>query len=130
MNHPVNLLLAALLGLVLAGCASAPVMEEPPAEPTQAQNDLASGVENYEQGRFAQSTQLLQASLKAGLAEPSEQATAHKYLAFMQCAANRIAPCREHFAQALKADPDFELSDSEIGHPIWGPVYRAVKSGN
>ena len=28
--------------------------------------------------------------------------------------------------RAFAADPDFSLNDKEIGHPIWGPVYRRV----
>jgi Tfp pilus assembly protein PilF len=122
--------LTILITLTLAGCASAPLEEEAPAaEPTRAQQDLLAGVAKYEEGKYADSAKLLQASLNAGLSEAGDQATAHKYLAFMHCAANRIAPCRDQFRAALKADPSFELSASEIGHPVWGPVYRAVKSG-
>ena len=125
-----KLLLAILLALTLAACASTPVEEETtPPEPTQAQQDLNAGVTKYEEGQFTESAKLLQASLKAGLTEPADQAKAHKFMAFMHCAANRIAPCREQFRAALKADPAFDLSASEIGHPIWGPVYRAVKAG-
>lgn len=125
-----KLLLATLLALTLAACASAPVEEETtPPEPTQAEQDLSAGIAKYEEGQFNESAKLLQASLKAGLTEPADQARAHKFMAFMHCAANRIAPCRDQFRAALKADPAFDLSASEIGHPIWGPVYRAVKAG-
>jgi len=24
------------------------------------------------------------------------------------------------------ADPTFRLTDAEVGHPIWGPVYKQV----
>ena len=115
---------------VFAGCASQPVEEAAPApEPSQAQRDLAAGVAKYEEGQLNESARLLQASLKAGLSDPADQARAYKYLAFMHCAANRIAPCREQFRAALKADPGFDLSASEVGHTVWGTVFRSVKSG-
>jgi hypothetical protein len=51
---------------------------------------------------------------------------AYKHLAFIACAFNRPAECEADFRSAFAADPGFRLTDAEIGHPIWGPVYRRV----
>ena len=29
-------------------------------------------------------------------------------------------------ASAFAADPRFALNEKEIGHPVWGPVYRRI----
>ena len=54
---------------------------------------------------------------------------AHKYLAFIDCVSERIPACRDEFRKALRIDPGMELSTAEAGHPIWGPVFYAVKAG-
>ena len=37
--------------------------------------------------------------------------------------------CRDEFRKALGADPALELEPAEAGHPVWGPIFRAVKAG-
>jgi hypothetical protein len=68
--------------------------------------------------------------LRKGIAMPTgaERASAHKYLAFMACVANRRAACRNEFRSAFAADPRFDLAPAEAGHPTWGPVFRSVKA--
>ena len=39
-----------------------------------------------------------------------------------------MQPCREEFRKALDIDPSFELSEDEAGHPVWGSVFRGLKS--
>jgi len=92
------------------------------------QQDLASGVKEYEEGNYAEASRLLQSSLDQGLSGKSDQVRAHKYLAFIHCVSGRDARCRNEFRTALKIDPSFELAANESGHPIWGPVYRSVKA--
>ncbi len=59
-----------------------------------------------------------------GVADARDRASAHKLLAFITCTSDRLADCATEFAAARAADPLFQLSRSETGHPVWGPVYR------
>ena len=108
--------------------AAAPAAK--PAEPVQdlSQQELAKGIRSYEDGDYKSAALQLQAALNFGLAVPAEQAQAHKYLAFFQCVSNRVQVCRDEFRKAFAADPAFDLAPAEAGHPIWGPVFRAVKA--
>ena len=112
-----------------APVAAAPVAAKP-AEPVLdlSQQELAQGIRSYEDGSYPNAARQLQAALNFGLAAPAEQAQAHKYLAFIQCVSNRLQACRDEFRKALAADPAFDLAPAEAGHPIWGPVFRAVKA--
>jgi Tfp pilus assembly protein PilF len=94
-----------------------------------AEDQLAAGVAQYEEGNYAQAERLLQSSLAEGLGARTSQARAYKYLAFIYCVTNRIAQCRQEFSNALNADPKFTLTAAEAGHPSWGPVYRSVSRG-
>lgn len=123
-----RLLLMALLAAALAGCESAPVREiKSIFQPSKAEQDLAAGIKQYEDGEYGEAARLLQASLDQGLSGKSDQVKAHKYLAFIHCVSNRQAMCREEFRLALKIDPSFELAANEAGHPIWGPAFRSVR---
>ncbi|HSH07029.1 MAG TPA: TssQ family T6SS-associated lipoprotein [Burkholderiales bacterium] len=135
--------------LLLAGCSSEPVRDirrsvedlfrkdEPEPAPRKAPAPvprvegeplLRAGISQYDNGRYDDASRSLRLALKRGLSL-SDQVTAHKYLAFIQCAAGREAQCREEFARALRIDPNMELAPAEAGHPIWGPVFREVKTG-
>lgn len=111
-----------------------PVVEEPmPAAPApepldKAQQEMATGVASYENGSYKLAAKQLQNALTLGLKVPAEQANAHKYLAFMHCVGGRSTPCRDEFRKALKADPSFDLTPAESGHPTWGPVFRKLKA--
>lgn len=127
-----GILVAAMLAL--AGCDTAPVksVQETIGGMFQggggkAEQDLASGVRQYEDGNYNESARFLQSSLDEGLSAKSDQVRAHKYLAFIHCVSGREAQCRNEFRAALKIDPSFDLAPSEAGHPIWGPVFRSVK---
>ncbi len=101
-----------------------------PAEPVLdlSQQELAKGIKSYEDGSYPTAARQLQAALNFGLAAPAEQAQARKYLAFIQCVSKRGQACRDEFRKAFAADPTFDLAPAEAGHPIWGPVFRAVKA--
>ncbi len=103
----------------------APVTEVPQSKGKQ---DLERGIENYEEGAYKAAAKQFQAALDLGLAARSDQATAHKYLAFVACVSGREASCRDEFRKALEADPQLDLEPAEAGHPIWGPVFRTVKA--
>lgn len=89
---------------------------------------LKTGLRQYDDGAYGESAKSLGGAISQGL-NSGELANAHKHLAFIHCAANRTGPCREEFRKALAADPKLELAPAEAGHPIWGPVFRSVKSG-
>jgi hypothetical protein len=77
----------------------------------------------YEDAKYPEAERLLSQALQAGLASPKDQAAAHKHLAFIYCTSQRQAQCEAAFRAARAADPNFELSKSEAGHPLWGPVF-------
>jgi Tfp pilus assembly protein PilF len=150
-------LLAALLALACASCTTPPVNEpatpakdvnapasrqeaqrpKEPAAPSSAPTprvpskgalDLDKGIRSYEDGEYKTSAKQLQAALDLGLDAPRDQAKAHKYLAFIACVSGRKKTCRDEFGKALDADPKFDLEPAEVGHPIWGPAWRSVKT--
>lgn len=102
----------------------------PPAPPQtdKAQQELSSGIASYENGAYKAATRQLQSALALGLEGRANQARAHKYLAFMHCVGKRERQCRDEFRKALDADPAFDLSPAEAGHPTWGPVFRKLKA--
>jgi hypothetical protein len=131
-------LAAMLLPLLLAGCESfnptptpVPVVSESIAllYRRPAERALINGLRAYEDGSFVRAEQAFRTALLQQLRDRRDTATAHKYLAFIACAFNRLAECEQQFRNAFAADPNFLLTDAEIGHPIWGPVYRQVSSG-
>ena len=105
----------------IAPAASIVALLEKPAE-----RALVNGLRHYEEGAFDRAEQGLRSALQLGLQNPQDAASAHKYLAFIACAFNRAAECEQHFRNAFSFDRRFALRDSEIGHPVWGPVYRKV----
>jgi len=111
----------------LGGCQSPPKtvsvaqLYQQPAE-----RALVEGMRLYESGQFQLAETSLRAAIAAGLADGRDLAVAYKYLAFIACAFDRSTECGLDFAQAFSANPDFRLNDVEIGHPLWGPVYRRV----
>jgi hypothetical protein len=139
MNRAALVPLAAL-AVLLAGCetlvppaAPPPVAAAPPPTASvaalyrrPAERSLIDGIRLYEDAVFERAEQALRKALHEGLADPRDQAAAHKYIAFIACAFNRIAECEAGFRAAFAADPKFTLTDAEIGHPVWGPVFRRV----
>jgi Tfp pilus assembly protein PilF len=104
---------------------SAPAPAPTPGD--KAQQELQGGIASYENGNYKLASRQLQSALNLGLESRSSQARAHKYLAFMHCVGGRQSQCRDEFRKALEADPAFDLSPAEAGHPTWGPVFRKLK---
>ena len=125
-------LVGALLLTMLTACLGACATSEPTtvsvAELLQrpAEHALANGLRSYEEGAFDAADHSLHDAISKGLRDPRDIAVARKYLAFIACAFNRLSECEANFRAAFTADPNFQLSAAEIGHPIWGPVYRQV----
>jgi Tfp pilus assembly protein PilF len=119
--------------LLLAGCATGPSGE--PAnpfaalfQPSKAEQALAVGIKQFEDGEYADATKTLQGALDLGLDRAADRAKAHKYLAFIHCVSGRQKQCQDEFRKALEITPAMELEPSEVGHPIWGPEFRNAKA--
>ena len=110
---------------MLAGCAAM----ERLVQGTKAQITLVEGLRKYDAGDYEAATQSLHAALKLGLWQ-SDQATAHKHLAFIHCAAGRERECRDEFRKALTVVPNLRLEPEEVGHPVWGPIFLSMSSGS
>jgi hypothetical protein len=135
-----------VLAVLCGSCTTTGVKEGETASPTKtnesrtakaevatpvdkAQLELASGIASYENSNYKLAPRQFQSALALGLKARDEQASAHKYLAFMHCVGGRERQCREEFRMALDADPSFDLTPAEAGHPTWGPVFRKLKAG-
>ena len=125
----IRLSIVVALAMALAACESAPVRAVTSLfQSSPGASALKDGLRQYDEGAYVESARNLNGAITQGLTD-AERATAHKHLAFIQCASNRERPCREEFRRALAADPAMELTPAEVGHPIWGPVFKSVKAG-
>lgn len=120
--------------LLLAGCASQTMQGiqrdlQGLFRGGSAEQELGTGIRHYEDGSYNEASRSIRKSLEMGLAKPSDQVKAYKYLAFIDCVSKRERQCRDNFHKVLSIDPGFELDAAEAGHPTWGPVFRSVKSG-
>lgn len=114
--------------LVLTSCAFRAGRDQPVEQPPQSAGEqlLVKGIGNYEDGEYKSAAKNLQEALNAGLTR-MDSMIAHKYLAFIACSSNNTQRCRDEFRKAFEDDPSFALNAAEVGHPIWGPVYRKVR---
>lgn len=121
---------AAVLALLLAGCSATYVRQSGmgTAGLGAAEKLLLEGLKQYEDGDLRSAEASLQKALAGGLAHTDDRVTAHKYLAFIDCATERERECREQFAAALALDPRLQLTRAEAGHPVWGPAFASVKA--
>jgi len=94
----------------------------------RAAEQLAAGIAQYNSGDFDSAVKSLTGSLEHGMLSKTDQSRARKYLAFSHCVSNREAQCRDEFRKAFEINSDFSLTAAEDGHPIWGPIYRNVRT--
>ena len=102
--------------------------KQQPGAARKAEQEFIWGKNNYEDGDYKSAAKNFQNALDLGLATKNDQATAHKYLAFISCTSQQKKQCRAEFRKALELNPKFQLETAEAGHPIWGPVFREVKA--
>jgi Tfp pilus assembly protein PilF len=117
--------------ILLTGCGSRAAKDQSVDQPrprSGAEQLLEKGIKNYEDGEYNSAARQLQNALNAGLPRKTDSAKAHKYLAFVACGAGNTKRCREEFRKTFDDDPNFALDAAEAGHPVWGPVYRGVRS--
>ncbi len=95
-----------------------------------AQQRLAEGIALYEAGDFNGAVRKLTASpeLTDKAVSPDIKVEALKYAAFSYCVTSRRVLCRRQFDALLVLQPTYELTPSEAGHPIWGPVFKQSKA--
>jgi Tfp pilus assembly protein PilF len=128
-----RIMIAFAAAAALAACSWTPVRELKTSFSSLFKRDgepaLATGIQKYDNGEYAEAAKSLQRALERGLSDP-DRVRAHKYLAFIHCASGRESRCREEFRLALEIDPHMQLAPAEAGHPIWGPVFRSVKAGH
>lgn len=126
----------AATALALAACAAVPAPPPAPA-PTAtvsvarlyeqpAERAFLNALRFYEEGQHDRAETLFRRALADGLQDRHDVAIAYKHLAFIACAYNRPAECETAFRNAFAADAGFVLTDAEVGHPLWGPVYKRV----
>ena len=123
-----RLALAIAVTVLAAGCATRPPPPPPPGlldlMDRPAERALLEGMRAYDDGQYGAAEAALRKALEAGLANPRDQASAYKLVAFITCTSQRIPQCEAAFRAARAAWPAFALSRSEAGHPLWGPVYQ------
>ncbi|MGL4575763.1 MAG: TssQ family T6SS-associated lipoprotein [Burkholderiaceae bacterium] len=123
--NTLRIALLVVAAAVLTACVAPPVavsdLKDRPAE-----SALLAGIRAYEEAQYPQAEKLLNDALKLGIAATKDRANAQKYLAFIYCTSAREAQCEQAFRAARAADPQFALTKTEAGHPLWGPVYRKV----
>lgn len=122
--RPILILLFATA--LIAGCATGPFKDVTLGR-SAGSGYLEDGIHNYEEGNYRTAARRMQYALEEGLSRP-DRVKAHKYLAFIACVSGQQLTCREEFGIALDLDPQFDLDAAEAGHPIWGPVFKSVKS--
>lgn len=118
-------LLCGLAALLLSGCST---VGEPSCSNSPLDLRLNYGVLTFEEGNYQASMMALQGVLDNGSSSNEDRVRAYKYLAFIDCVSAREKMCRNYFRKALELDPSFDLEPAEAGHPVWGPVFRSVKS--
>ncbi len=127
----------AAAALALAACQQLPIGTTGQAASPQISEDtlrdrakeqLAAGIKEYDAGEYDAAVKNLSDSLDHGLLSKVDQSRARKYLAFSHCVSGREQQCRGEFRKAFEINPDFALTPAEDGHPIWGPIYRDVRT--
>ena len=124
--RPTPALAALAMFTALTACETVP--QQPPVGLTDlterpAERALMGAMRAYDDADYPTVERQANEAMKLGLRSSRDIATAHKLRAFVYCTSNRIDACEAEFRAARAADPAFELSHAEAGHPVWGPVY-------
>ncbi len=126
----IRVMLLATLVLLLSACSLLGNVKQKVGllpQPNYAEKKLAIGIESYEEGDYKFALEALRDAEKTGLVRKDDKINVHKYLAFIYCITDRKHQCRHEFEDIFEVDPGFDLDAAEVGHPLWGPVFRGVK---
>ena len=132
----IRVFLACAAATLVAACATPPPPSPPPVPTVSiarlyeqpAERAFLNAMRLYEDGQHERAETMFRRALSAGLGDRHDVAMAHKHLAFIACAYDRPADCEAAFRAAFAADAGFQLTDAEVGHPIWGPVFKRVSA--
>lgn len=120
-------------GVALGGCGSLPTADDVPPPPSavgpsEGQRQLERAIAAFGQGRFPESTRLLQETPEL-FAEPvAVRVQVLKWLAFNHCVAGRRGACRRAFDALFALEPAFDLAPAESGHPSWGAEFDRARA--
>lgn len=129
-----SLMVASMCSLVLAGCGTIISTCDDAGGGIRlfgknvVEQKLEIGVREYQEGNYLTSMEAFKSVLETNAADKRARVTSYKYLAFIHCISSQELMCKDYFSKVLELDPEFELTSAEAGHPIWGPVFRSVKS--
>lgn len=131
MNTALMLRSLAVCGLLSAAglTQAATDCERPAPELRQASGvsagrpSLGDGVALFDARKLKLAERALQSALFLGLADSQEQATAHKYLAFVFCSNGEWLRCETAFDAALALRSTFSLEARELEGAPWREVY-------
>jgi hypothetical protein len=131
-------LMSACMLVMLSGCVvppPAPASSAPTPEQIAKQErldranaNLAEGLKSYDAGSYEPAMKSFLVALDSGQLTVTQQINARKHMAFIHCVSSREVNCREEFEKSFALDPKFDLSPAEAGHPIWGAMFRSVKT--
>ncbi len=136
LSAPRQWLLISVFSTLLVGCVVPPTAPTGPSPDEvakqqrveRANTNFAEGLKLYENGSYDDAIKNFLLALDSGALTSAQQLASRKHMAFIYCVSNREANCREEFEKSLVIDAKFDLSPAEAGHPVWGPVFRNVKS--
>lgn len=103
-----------------------------PAEPVRTSAgflQLQAAQRRYAAGDYAGTIDRLHASTDLWADSAAVRGEGYKLLAFSYCVTQRQPACRQAFESLLRVEPGFELSPTERGHPMWGPVFAKARAG-
>ena len=132
MRRLKNILLISGLVIGLQGCSTSKMVtcedgRDPIWFSSPSKQLLEKGTISYEQGNYAVALTRLQGVIDLPAATTDEKIQAYKLTAFIHCISGREKMCSDSFKKAIQLDARFNLTPAEVGHPVWGPVFRAVK---
>lgn len=115
------------VAVLRADAVDAAASAQPTENLTEVERRFIEGLNRYNDGNYPAAIRLFrEQAFKRSW--PELQIRSMKYLAFSYCVTKATVQCQATFAEILKLDPGFELTEAEAGHPIWGPVFTQAKA--
>ncbi|MBV8620384.1 MAG: PEGA domain-containing protein [Curvibacter sp.] len=109
-------------------CGEAAATRAPESTIAMGRQFFAQGVSLLDAKNFALAEKALQSALFTGLPAGQEQASAHKYLAYVYCLNGEAARCESEFDAALSALPTFSLGAYELNNTPWRAAYVQARN--
>jgi len=109
-------------------CGEAVTAQLPDNSLVMGRQFFAQGVSLLDAKKFGLAEKALQSALFTGLPPGQEQASAHKYLAYVYCLNDEPARCESEFEAALSALPAFSLGAYELHNTPWRAAYVQARN--